>query len=374
MAVYDVKAVVIGGGPSGMACGITLQRKGIENCVIDRAEFPRDKTCGGLVTSKTRKQLSMLLDCDEQALFPFFDSFTDKVTLYYKQNPIVSSVIDPKFCLVNRLDFDNNLVEVYKSLGGMLFEGQKKYDIDYNNRSITLSDGTMIRFQNIIFADGALSRAHKDFALEMNSDLCMEVFLEKNAIETSGIEVHSGYAGRGYLWVFSYADKIGVGLWTNSHKDNSHKDILIKFLRERGFNADNEKLRFLGAYLPMSVADQNKTPDNVIMIGDAGGFVDPIYGEGLYMALLSGRTAGEGMSDENPKQKFLNSMSQCFKMIESGRKAIKIIGSPLLQKIALNRIAGHKGFLQFYCARQISEYTYLHNDTKIVTDYMKSRS
>ena len=367
-----------------MACGITLQRQGIENCVIDKSKFPRNKTCAGLVTSKTRGQLSLLLECDEGSLSPLFDNVADKITLYYKQNLIASSLIDKKMCLVKRIDFDNRLVEVYKSLGGTLLDGQTNYVIDYENCSLTLSDGNVIRFQNIIFADGALSRAHKDFGLKVNPVFCMEVFLEKNAIEfengNSGhdeIEVHFGYTGLGYLWVFPYSDKIGAGFVSTSFKTDSYKGLLIKFLRERGCSIPDKELRFLGAYVPISLADQNKTPDNVIMIGDSGGFVDPIYYEGLYMALLSGRMAGEAISDSNPnskpKQEFLSRMSRAVKMIESGKKASKIISSPFLQRITLNRVAGKKGFLKFYCDTQLSEYNYLHNDTKIITDYFKAK-
>ena len=50
---YKYEAVVIGAGPAGAACGITLQQKGVKHCLVDKSVFPRSKTCAGLVTGKT---------------------------------------------------------------------------------------------------------------------------------------------------------------------------------------------------------------------------------------------------------------------------------------------------------------------------------
>jgi flavin-dependent dehydrogenase len=53
--------VIIGGGPAGSSCALTLQDHDLTSCIIDRCKFPRPKLCAGLLTVKTRQLLRRLL-------------------------------------------------------------------------------------------------------------------------------------------------------------------------------------------------------------------------------------------------------------------------------------------------------------------------
>ena len=67
---YDV--VIIGAGPAGMGCAVELMKNGVSPCVIDKAVFPRKKTCAGLVTGKTYKLIEGIFDgMDTDGLFCF---------------------------------------------------------------------------------------------------------------------------------------------------------------------------------------------------------------------------------------------------------------------------------------------------------------
>jgi len=55
--VKNYHTIILGGGPSGISAAILLQKAGLPVCVIDRATFPRDKTCAGLVTLKTYNRI-----------------------------------------------------------------------------------------------------------------------------------------------------------------------------------------------------------------------------------------------------------------------------------------------------------------------------
>ena len=82
---YDVEVAVIGAGPAGSACGITLQKAGITNILIDKSRFPRNKTCGGLLTEKTYRVLTKTLltdPVDGSDLGGVFRDVSERLDLY----------------------------------------------------------------------------------------------------------------------------------------------------------------------------------------------------------------------------------------------------------------------------------------------------
>src|SRR3989344_8891302 len=62
-SAYDV--IVVGAGPAGSTCSMFLAKKGIKVLLVDRASFPRDKTCGDAISGKSARVLKELgLDKD----------------------------------------------------------------------------------------------------------------------------------------------------------------------------------------------------------------------------------------------------------------------------------------------------------------------
>src|SRR2546430_2292891 len=74
---YD--ALVIGAGPAGSAAAYTLASRGVRVCLVDKAVFPRDKLCGGLVTHRS---INLLSEIFENKLNP--DLFTKSHDVIFK--------------------------------------------------------------------------------------------------------------------------------------------------------------------------------------------------------------------------------------------------------------------------------------------------
>ncbi|MBD3672534.1 MAG: FAD-dependent oxidoreductase, partial [Planctomycetaceae bacterium] len=54
--------LIVGGGPAGSACARQLVRAGYDVVILDRAEFPRSKTCGGWITPQIVEELEISLE------------------------------------------------------------------------------------------------------------------------------------------------------------------------------------------------------------------------------------------------------------------------------------------------------------------------
>ena len=66
MTGYDV--IIAGAGPAGTAAAVVLARAGARVLALDRAEFPRDKLCAGLLTWKTVRTIERVFARSPEAL------------------------------------------------------------------------------------------------------------------------------------------------------------------------------------------------------------------------------------------------------------------------------------------------------------------
>ena len=367
---YDT--VVIGAGPAGSSCGITLQRRGVKNCVIDKAVFPRHKTCAGMVTGKTYKLINRLFgEHDTDCLFCDTASV---IRLFQRREELVSAPLSAPVRLVKRKDFDNALVSRYRELGGTLFEGEKILRIDYAANKIKLKSGKTISYSNLIFADGALSIAHKrlDFKKEKLA-FGIEAYVPRELFPTDSADIYFKYIDNGYVWVFPHGDTVCAGLGAPYRKEVDYKGVLAGFLRESGGDPDSAK--YIGAFLPYgNPVPQNKLPDNVMLIGDAAGFADPITGEGLYMALRSGICAAEAVLTKRPKESYLNSVKPLRRAVTDGKRAQSLFYSRALFQGFLNKARGREKFVGFFFDNVVEEYNYGYRQmAKLAKDYKKSK-
>jgi flavin-dependent dehydrogenase len=114
----------------------------------------------------------------------------------------------------------------------------------------------------------------------------------------------------GYGWSFSKDTVLNVGIGCprsiikKLKKDNpkwDERQYLLDYvdtLKEQGwFPKDIEVNRKMiaGSNIPVGMGMKCTVGDRMLVIGDAGGFVSPLSGEGLYYALDSGRIAAESL-------------------------------------------------------------------------------
>lgn len=364
--------VIIGAGPCGSACGITLQRRGISNCIIDKAVFPRRKTCAGLVTGKTFRLINKLFG-EEDTDSLFCDS-ASQIRLLRGTDELVSAPLKNPVRLVKRFDFDNALVQRYKSLGGAIFEGETIRRIDYSANKIYLKSGKTVEYKYLVFADGALSMSRKKLGLKKDKlAFGIEAYIPKEKLNTESIDIYFEYIDGGYIWVFPHGDTVCAGAVNQYKKEVDYKEILADFLLDMDVNPD--EVKYVGAFLPYGeIVNQSKLPENVLLAGDSAGFADPISGEGLYMALQSGISAAQAMQSKSPKGVYLDSVKPLKRAVTDGKKAQKLFYSkPIFSKM-LDKAKGKQKFVSFYFDNAVEEYNYEYRQLfRLYKDYKSNK-
>ncbi|MEE3191911.1 MAG: geranylgeranyl reductase family protein, partial [Candidatus Thermoplasmatota archaeon] len=321
MTKFDV--VVEGAGPAGATAAYYLAKQGKSVALVDRAKFPREKACGGGLCVHIEEFDHIVDNWDD-----FLESKCKRGIVYGPDGLSVDYRQEtPFFYNIRRFTFDNKLVEYAVDAGATLMEGiaVKDFHVTPNEVLTELRDGSTLESEVIIGAGGSFDlvarRIRADEGLPMkwrDEDIATALYFEievgrEYMDHVYGSErismAHVKFQGLdGYGWSFSKDTVLNVGIGCprstirRAKEDNSEWDerqYLLDYvatLKEQGwFPRDLEVTREMlaGSNIPVGMGLQPSAGDRMLVVGDAGGFVSPLSGEGLYYALDSGRLAAE---------------------------------------------------------------------------------
>lgn len=292
------QVIIIGGGPSGSGAGIALQKAGVQTCIIDKAKFPRQKLCGGLVTRKTKDLLnSLITDRTEDEIWQAVSAGGHtQLSLYNRFEKAVSVEIGVPYDTVYRRVYDEYFVRYYQEKGGVLMDGALPAGLDTERRQVTLASGETIGYDYMIAADGANSWVRHQVGLSIDKRLfCLEINVSREDFDYEGIGIYFDVIGVGYAWVFPKNDCYCIGIGSTEKPQKDTKAIFGDFLQRIGVR-NLEKYPFQGAFVPGGgFLKKPYYGDYVLFVGDAAGFADPLTGEGLYWSMYSGMQAAEAI-------------------------------------------------------------------------------
>jgi len=287
MARYDV--IVVGAGPAGSTTAYRLARAGARVCLLDRARFPRDKPCGGGLTFRAVRELPFSVE-------PVVEDRVDTLELGLRYGRRWSRrAEEPLVLMTQRRRLDAFLAEQASAAGAEFRDGAKVTGVD-SGGAVTI-EGKRLDADVVVGADGANGITVRSLGLPAHEHA---VALEGNvgyahvSRERFGgrAVVEIGAVPGGYAWVFPKGDhvNVGVGGW------QSEGPRLRERLRELcgAFEIDQAEVRDLrGHRLPMRGGSRRPVSGRVLLVGDAAGLVDPLSGDGMYEAFISGRLATE---------------------------------------------------------------------------------
>lgn len=290
---YDV--AIVGSGPGGAASAYLLSSAGMNVALIDRCVFPRNKLCGGMLSGRTRAAFESIFG---NAWGPAIESEMPGARFFGRDGLLSSIENSYPLYLTTRKTFDNYLLELASKQGPKIFHGVAVKSIDRDGKRVNLRDGTSFTSDFIIGADGATSRVRsclfpgtfhkKDYALCFQTEIPRADIPETKALP----EIYFGFVNWGYAWVFPKGESLSIGMGGSLSKNTGTRQLFTQFFRHvTGREPEDVK----GCYTPLGNYSKKPGMRNTLLVGDAAGLVDPITGEGIAYALMSGKFAAESV-------------------------------------------------------------------------------
>jgi geranylgeranyl reductase family protein len=318
--------IVVGAGPAGSTAATYLARAGLDVLLLDKATFPREKVCGdGLTPRAVRQLLALGVDVSPNGGWLRNRGLRILGGGMRIQLPWPELASYPDYGLVRqRTDFDELLARTAEKAGARLQEGVTVTGpvTDRAGRVVgvlarrTEPDGTgppeqELRAPLVLAADGNSSRLAVACGLRRREDRPMGIAVRRyyrsprhddDWLE-SWLELWDGERLLpGYGWLFGMGDgtsNVGIGVLNtqDAFRRVDYRDLLRRWVatmpEDWGYREDTATAPIRGAALPMGF---NRTPhyrDGVLLLGDAGGMVNPFNGEGIPYAMESGVLAAE---------------------------------------------------------------------------------
>lgn len=331
---YDV--IVAGSGPGGSATAAYSARAGLKVLLLDKASFPRDKTCGDALSGKSMTVMRELGLVDEIEKLPH--SRIGGVLFSAPSGRAVNipfSKKDPNrpggsgYCM-RRLHTDFMLFNAAKNTPGVtVLERFQVNDVvrDEKNqvvgvKGIDLTDPNRAErtfgAKVVVGADGvnsSVARAvlgEKSVIPPEHSCDALRVYYEGIDKLTQDIEIHFFTSCMpGYFWIFPLDDgkaNVGIGLISKDLNERmvKEKTNLIALFNRAIANEPLIKDRFAkakplgpitGWRLPFGSFHRQLAGDGWVLVGDAACLVDPFSGEGVGNAVTSGKLAAAKISE-----------------------------------------------------------------------------
>lgn len=366
--------LVIGGGPSGGAAAYWLASAGHEVILVERKRFPREKTCGDGLTPRSVAQLEEMGLTDELASAGHrYDGlrshgFGKTLELSWPSHPTLPSY----GYVITRKDLDALVAGRATKAGATVWERAEATEPIVESglvRGATIvrkdepdAPPVDVRARYVIVADGANSRFGRALGTSRNRQYPLGMAIrgyytsprhDEPWIDSwLDIRDKQDHVLPGYGWIFPVGDgrvNVGIGLLStfNQWKAVNTTHLMASFVeyapKSWGLTPDTCCGPPTGGRLPMGMSVGPRSGPTYLVVGDAGGTINPFNGEGIAYAYETGRMAaeaihvalasGDGTALSTYDQRLEETYGLYYKV---ARAFVRVIGHPELMRILVS--------------------------------------
>lgn len=313
--VCDV--VIVGAGPAGAAAAVHLARAGWRVILIDRQVFPRDKVCGDFLSPYALAELEGL----GLAELPHYRSTNviRRAALYLNGQQLIKQSLllgddTPLFGrVIPRAHLDGWIVDAARRAGARIVEDCQAIAFTATDKDITVNTRgrhgpARIRAKLVIGADGSTSTVARWLwgqpGPAKNRVIAVRAYFDRVAGDEDQADLFfNDQSFPGYCWIFPTGPQsanVGAGtlLETVPPTTKHLRDLLHELIEtDPAMRARLRHAKMVTPVVGWPLLTFNPQLALVgprsMLIGDAGGLINPLNGEGIQYALLSARWAAE---------------------------------------------------------------------------------
>ena len=309
--------IVCGAGPAGAAAAKHMAREGARVLLLERHRLPRDKACGGALTSAALKLVG-----DDVA--DVLEASVVRTRWGYRYGTERADLPTHRLGMVKRRDFDLALVERAVQCGEVIVkDGVTVVNVaeDEAGVTVTAKSGEQWRAAHVIGADGAAGATAAAVGLGRRQDgIALDVDIEVDPAVFSEHAQHADFElsilKDGYGWVFPKDGYLSCGVGS---ADNSVRlppaldDYLAKVFPRGAIRAQRRR----GHRVPFYKGAARMATARVVLVGDAASVVDPIMGEGILYALWSGEIGADLVAEHLRGERQLDDGAEYARRIDT---------------------------------------------------------
>ncbi|MHC2993297.1 FAD-dependent oxidoreductase [Pontibacter sp. HJ8] len=350
-----IDVAIIGGGLAGLTSAIALAAKGLSVVLLEKKSYPFHKVCGEYVSNEVLPYLKTI-GADPASLLP---ATLTRFQLSSPSGNLLESPLDLGGFGISRYTFDHFLyqqalkqgadVKLHNNVQEVRFEGDKF--------SLKLSSGETLEATLVLGAYGKRSpldrQLNRSFFRARSPYIGVKYHLRLD-MPTDLIALHNfrdGYAGISAIedgrYCFCYLTT-RQNLRQHGTIPAMEKAILYQNPHLRQIFGEAEFLYAQPEVInEISFATKTCIENHMLMCGDAAGMITPLCGNGMAMAIHSGRIAteqvlhyfGQGRDRKQLESNYTYAWENQFRRrLQVGRAVQHLFGHPLLSEATVSAL------------------------------------
>ncbi len=315
--IYDI--VIVGAGPSGSTTAHYLAKEGFNVLLLDKFDFPRDKTCGDGLTPRA---LHILDDMGILNTLHQVGQRSNKLELISPKGHKAAAVLPKKedacdyVLVVPRLILDNIILERALTSGAKFQSPVRVTNIEQEGNTMLVKGeqrAKAITFQArmVIHATGANTKLLLNTGiLKKMPQMVLAARTYYDGI-TSIIDAAQFRIDNvplpGYGWIFPVSDtsaNVGIGLfrvglasrWLPKNAHAAFDTFIQSPPLQKLLSGARQVGPIKGFPIRVDFARSPTFGERTMIIGEAAGLVNPVTGEGIDYGMESGKMAAEHLS------------------------------------------------------------------------------
>jgi len=340
----EFETIVAGAGPAGIMAALEAAQSG-RVLLVDSSSLPRSKSCGGMINEYSQRFLNEIAPVPKELeLEPAYVNFR-----YWDWDRKIKKPTKLRFQNVDRARWDQWMTTLLPSNVELMGStALLDFDQDASGVTVELNSGgqlVSIRCRTLVGADGARSTVRRKLGVD---NVATYVTLQDFLILANPIEPYfdciymremdDGFA-YSYLVPKGEVAIVGSVYYPKTKQPHLLQDKALDMLRSKIPQIGESVLREASVALHIrQPKDIVPGTGNVLLVGEAGGFMSPTSGEGISYALNSGRLAGRAIATTRPEERLRQYSRTVEPIVKNIRR--KLGWLPFMESRAGKYIAG----------------------------------